>query len=79
MIPFAFLYGRDQTAAFQHLHMVGQRRLGNLHLIQQFTPALFSASQDLNDPKPVRISQCFTDQGYLGKLHKGTSHRSISM
>jgi hypothetical protein len=65
MVPFPLLSGRNKTAAFQRLHMMGQRRLGNLHLLQQFTPALFSVYQKLNNPEPVWIGQCFTDQGYL--------------
>ena len=65
MAPFPLPPGRNQAAIFQRFHMVRKRRLGNLHLFQQFTCTLFPISQKLNNPEPVGIGKCFTNQADL--------------
>jgi hypothetical protein len=63
MAPFAFPSRNNETAVFQHFHVMGKRWLSDLHLLQQLACALLSISQKINDLKPVLIRQRFADEG----------------
>ena len=47
---------------------MGQRRLRDRTLLQQFTSTLFTIGKHLNDMQPVGISESLAYRGYVNRI-----------
>lgn len=67
--PFPFFSANDHTGIAKNLHMVGQRRLGNLQFLKHFTGTLFAACQHLQNANTVFIAERFEYMHRFSLVH----------
>jgi hypothetical protein len=67
--PFALFPHLHQSAGAQHTHMVGQGRLTDGEVLQQFTGAHLPLREHFYDLKPVGVPQGLAQEGYVHGAH----------
>ena len=72
-MPPAFFAVPDQMTVTEDMHMMGQRRLGNLKAFQNMSGTLFPISQHGNDLQPDRTAESFIDVCNLHHIHRNAS------
>ena len=71
--PLPFLAACDQLGIAEDLHVVGQRRLGQVQVFQEHTGTAFPLPQEQQDAQPLLITQSLEYADRFPFLHHGAS------
>jgi len=74
--PFALFSAGNKTTVAEYLHVVGKRRLTQVHFLKQMTGTSLTILQNSQNLYTVFIAQSFENYRDLliGKFHTLTSH-----